>query len=418
MSFKLLVNIVNELWSLENMLAVSAEIKPKAEVFEWLTAFDCVQSEDTWLHGWESEVFSHGSVDQLIVSLKEKMTMPSNRHSGSGESAVDAGADVSTRIPAPARQPGQLDDVDLLDKEDIRTFAELYTFIDVAGAGGVKLMVSSDHAKALGLTTCPSTFLQVVQKRIEAELWHFYNQKTFELGGASTLCADMASKKVLPFSGLCEPTSRFYFAGVVAQTPSKESFPLCSVFGRDLFLHGAGCDTYSADCLVPAWCCKVVGKADQATVKLNTQQVTCKINADGHVSILPHGAVLPSESDNGQKCVAVTLSIPFLEPTSNFIKGAEGVHADATSHLARLQSDAEKILKSARGRAMVSAQTEAGGSLVQLSQKGSSSHVGVSAAHAVRARLLAALEGSAPGPAKGKGEGKLAGGVSSSHLMK
>jgi hypothetical protein len=202
-------------------------------------------------------------------------------------------------------------------QEDVKTFEEIYSFMEPEGPdSGVGDLGSASLLEA----AINAPFIKLAQSRVEACVWQFYLNCCYDNGAAADLSLNLASKKPVPFIGLMDPELKLFYAGSVSQLPSnKECFKLTvsPVFGVDFYLHGSGHADYHSDCCVPAWGCKVVGRADQANVELQSEKVDMYVDKFGHVVLEP---------PDGTGYFKFLLDLPYLAPSGTcWIKGGDFV---------------------------------------------------------------------------------------------
>jgi hypothetical protein len=202
---------------------------------------------------------------------------------------------------APNSADAKFQSVKAMQKEDVRSIDELYTFIDISG--GHQLLSHSVHAQFLGITSMNEVWVERFQNRLQTVLWDLYGERCWDCDAAHNTMLDLAQKKRIPFVGLMGPLFRLYYVGVIVQIPGEESFPFVTAFGVAFHMFpGCHSDSHATGVYIPAWFWKVVTRADQACVAVSRHDVTIYADASGHIARDLAAAVDPDKRRVSARC--------------------------------------------------------------------------------------------------------------------
>ena len=116
-----------------------------------------------------------------------------------------------------------------------------------------------------------SSFLKLLQSKLEAALWQFYYSFA-EKDDSKNVMVNLAAKKAEVFVKFPIPEElNLMYVGKVTLVKTKTSVPFVKMFGVQFFVD----DPQNADILMPAWQCKTVTRADVAYFKL--VENTCRV---------------------------------------------------------------------------------------------------------------------------------------------
>ena len=137
--------------------------------------------------------------------------------------------------------------------------------------GSASLLDDSMDAFLLGADELDVSFLCMVQHKLQFMVWSMYSQHLRENALARSVLIDLAKKGgesvIISKDAVLSEKFEMMMAGTVSMyphgTPGKDHYPLCCLFGIHFYVN-APKDMSALDCVVPAWCTKVVARNDMA----------------------------------------------------------------------------------------------------------------------------------------------------------
>ena len=284
---------------METILALKADTPGSDIRHQELVFFDLAQTVSTWPKAWsellmtkaaELRRFIYERVPVLKgVEFQGTRTVGSKLRSylpalcfAQDEDGGDDGADAQEGIKDEekdkdaenAEEPGALVPSSLVSVQAIHKCCEN------SEGSSASLLDDSMDAFLLAVDELDVSFLCMVQNKLQFMVWSMYSQHLRENALAKSVLIDLAKKAgeavVISKEAVLVENFEMMMAGTVSMyphgTPGKDHYPLCCLFGIPFFVN-APKDMFALDCVVPAWCTKVVARNDMAYFTVQRQDI-------------------------------------------------------------------------------------------------------------------------------------------------